>query len=57
MKNSGIAIALIVAVVSSAALAAPKSYDTGSGVYQPGQYFNCLIPHQGGYREGPCWIG
>ena len=55
MKNSGIAIALIIAVVSSAALAAPKTYD--SALDQPGRYFNCLIPHQGGVREGPCWLG
>ena len=58
MKNSGIAVALIVALVtSSAALAAPKSYVTANGVYQPGQYFDCLIPRgPRGFMEGPCWI-
>jgi len=57
MKNSGIAVALVVALVtSSAALAAPKSYTTEAGVYQPGQYFDCLIPRgPTGFREGPCW--
>lgn len=58
MKNSGIAVALIVALVtSSAALAAPKSYATPTGVYQPGQYFDCLISRgPAGFMEGPCWI-
>ena len=57
MKNSRIAVALTVALVtSSAALAAPKSYVTETGVYQPGQYFDCLIPRAQGFREGPCWI-
>lgn len=56
MKNSGIAIALIVAVVSSAALAAPKTYDAGS-INQPGRYFNCLISRPSGTVEGPCWLG
>jgi hypothetical protein len=57
MKNSRIAVALTVALVTStAALAAPKSYTNETGTYQPGQYFDCLIPRGQAFREGPCWL-
>jgi hypothetical protein len=56
MKNTVLAATLVAAVVTSTtAIAAPKISETG---YQPGQFFNCLIPFGGptGFREGPCWI-
>jgi hypothetical protein len=58
MKRTVLAAALIAAVVTStAAIAAPKANTSETG-YQPGQFFNCLIPFGGptGFREGPCWI-
>jgi hypothetical protein len=59
MKNRVFAAALVVAMVTStAAIAAPRGDASGTGIYQPGQLFNCLIPYPGprGFREGPCWL-
>ncbi|MEO8546929.1 MAG: hypothetical protein ABI422_01040 [Sphingomicrobium sp.] len=44
---------VIVAIASSAAIAAPLVNEDG---YQTGALFNCLIPNQGGFRTGPCWL-
>jgi hypothetical protein len=49
---------IVAAITSSAAFAAPKGGSSGSGTYQPGTLFNCVIPMTGpkGFRIGGCWL-
>lgn len=56
-RNKTFAAVLAISIMTSTtAMAAKKDAETGA--YNPGGYFNCLIPNPGpkGFRTGGCWL-